>query len=77
MERVLRDNGISEDDVKELRTALESDEVPKKGESFGPKVSAWIGKMMGKAADGSWKIAVEVGANVLAKVIGAYYGFDV
>lgn len=74
VEHVLREKGVGEEDVKELRTALESDQAPKKGEGFGPKVSAWIGKMMSKAADGSWKIAVDVGGTVLAKAIAAYYG---
>jgi hypothetical protein len=42
LERVLRDGGVAEGDVAELKTATdaEAELVPDKG--FGPKVSSWI-----------------------------------
>ena len=73
LEAVLRGHGVTEPDLTALRGALQSEESkPKQG--FGPKVSSWIGKMVGKAADGTWNIGLEAAGNLLAQVIEKYYG---
>ncbi|MEP7153296.1 MAG: hypothetical protein ABI856_16460, partial [Nitrospira sp.] len=74
LERVLRENGIEEDDVKELKAALESGEQPTLNKGFGPRVSAWIAKMMMKAAEGSWKVGIGAAGTLLAQAISKYYG---
>jgi hypothetical protein len=73
LEAVLRGHGVPEPDLTALRGALQSEES-KPEQGFGPKVSSWIGKMVGKAADGTWNIGLEAAGNLLAQVIGKYYG---
>ncbi len=70
----LREEGLSDSDIDELQDAVESDHKPIDGGEFGPKVSCWIGKMMQKAADGSWGIGVGAAGNLLAQAIAKYYG---
>jgi hypothetical protein len=41
---------------------------------FGPNVAAWMGKMVGKAAEGSWEIATSAAGSVLGKALARYYG---
>lgn len=74
LERVLRENGVADVDLNTLRGALESERAPESGGGFGPKMSAWISKMMGKAAEGSWNISLGAAGNLLAKAISKYYG---
>lgn len=75
LERILSDNGVSSPEIQELRVAVEAEPEAKSGQEFGPRVSSWIGKMMGKAADGSWKIGVGAAGSLLAQAIAKYYGF--
>jgi hypothetical protein len=51
--------GIPESDLETLRRALYGDKPPQKGGGFGQR----------KAADGTWKVALAVAADVLAKAI--------
>ena len=74
LEQILAENGVSSDDITELKDALDYDPMPSTSESFGPKVSSWICKMIGKAAEGSWNIGVGTAGNLLAQVIAKYYG---
>jgi hypothetical protein len=76
LEDVLLRNGISKEDVEDLRAALEADTRPASKERFGPRVSAWISGMMKKAAEGSWSVTISVAGNLLAKAISKYYGFQ-
>ena len=75
LEQILSANGVSHQDVQELRAAVESEPEAESGQKFGPRVSSWIGKMMGKAADGSWKVGVGAAGSLLAQAIAKYYGF--
>ncbi len=70
----LRQEGLSDSDITELQGAVEADHKPTDGGEFGPKVSSWVGKMMQKAADGSWGIGVGAAGNLLAQAIAKYYG---
>jgi len=72
--QTLRDNGVSEEDIEQLKDALESDEQPTSEGKFGPKVSSWIANMMQKAADGGWALGVGAAGNLLAQVIAKFYG---
>ncbi len=74
LERVLRASGMLDEDMAELRGALDSEPVPQSRESFGPRLSAWIAKMMGKAAEGTWKIGLGAAGTLLAQAIAKYYG---
>lgn len=75
LEKALSENGISEEDIEKLRVAVESEEKQAQKDGFGPKVSLWIGKMMQKAAEGTWGAGVGAGGALLAQALGKYYGF--
>ncbi len=74
LERVLIENGIHQEDIAELRLSIESEPEAIAKDKFGPRVSAWIAKMMGKAAEGAWKISLGAGGSLLAQAIAKYYG---
>jgi hypothetical protein len=69
----LKESGVSDKDIKELQSAIKSDGT-KAGNHFGPRVSEWIGKMVSKAAEGSWKVGIAAGGNLLAPAIKGYLG---
>lgn len=73
LRKYLADLGLPEQDVAELEAALKQDGPPNKEGQFGSNVSGWIGKMVKKAAEGGWKIAVPAAASVLASGIRWYY----
>ena len=68
----LRQQGISETDLQALEQALSSEPTASRRE-LGPKVNSWIGRMVGKAASGAWKIAVEAAPKVLLESLGQFY----
>ena len=74
LERVLVEHGVPKTEIGELRDALNVDPAPSAPGKFGPKVSAWIGKMMGKAAQGGWNIGIGAAGDLLAQAIAKYYG---
>lgn len=75
LEHALKEKGITAEDIAELKTAVDTDLKPESAKNFGPKVSEWIAKMMGKAASGSWEIGIGAGGSLLAMAIAKYYGF--
>jgi AbiTii len=74
LERVLIENGVTQEDVSELKVALDSESIPATTEKFGPNVANWIAKMVGKAATGGWSISLGAAGNLLAQAITKYYG---
>lgn len=68
--------GVSEADVDELKAAVDDDDPKAVTETkqFGPKVTAWMGKMYEKAISGAWTIGIAAGGKLLADAIGSYYG---
>jgi len=70
----LQRHGVSNEDIEELQGAVKSDRKPTNKDRFGPGVSSWIGKMLKKAADGTWNIGIGTAGSLLAQAIGKYYG---
>lgn len=66
--------GVPSQDVSQLEAALKQDGPPNKEGQFGPNIADWIGKMVKKAAEGGWKIAVPAAGAVLASGIRWYFG---
>ncbi|MFH0910969.1 MAG: hypothetical protein V1918_05655 [Planctomycetota bacterium] len=66
--------GVSPEDLNELKEALRNDPAPASKRSLGREVSAWIAKMVGKAASGAWEISVGTAGTLLAEAIMMYYG---
>lgn len=77
LEQVLRNHGVPQEDIGELQEALSSDPPPIDGGKFGPKVAAWISKMVYKAATGGWDIAIQAAGTLLAGAISKYYGLGI
>jgi hypothetical protein len=77
LQQLLREKGLSENDVSDLAEAIQADEDSSEisKESFGKNVSLWIGKMVSKAATTAWDIKVGAAGSLLAKAIGKFYGF--
>lgn len=67
--------GLSQPDIDELRAAIQA-EPKKPAKGFGPKVQAWLGAMLSKAAEGTWQVAAPTGAQLLATLILRYYGIQ-
>jgi hypothetical protein len=73
LKTALLDQGIAYEDIVELQRAVETDS-PASRQGFGPKVSSWIGKMVKKAADGTWNVGVGTAGNLLAQAISKFHG---
>ncbi len=72
--RHLQQNGISEQDTDELIKIIDNEEPNKEKKTFGTKVNTWVGKMLNKALDGTWKVGIGAAGGLLAEAIGKYYG---
>lgn len=70
----LLSEGLSDTDLSELKHAIQHDPEPDTKGKFGDKVSSWMGRMLTKAANGSWQVSAAAAGNLLAQAIGAYYG---
>lgn len=67
----LKEKGVSESDIVNLKKAIQADgEVEK---DFGQNVKAWIGNMLVKATEGTWKIAVDTASKLLTAALKSYY----
>src|SRR5713101_3731477 len=56
LERALRRHGLSTEDIQELQEAVGKDAMPAAKDKLGPKVSSWVGRMVVKAAEGTWNV---------------------
>lgn len=74
LSQYLKSLGISESDLNDLKKAISEDAHPSGQEKFGSKVGTWTGKMVSKAADGTWKVAISTAGSLLAKALSAYFG---
>lgn len=73
--QILTNSGVSRVDIDELEAALkEEPETPPQG--FGPKVSAWINRMLQKASEGTWLIGTSGAGDLLSRILSKYYGLD-
>jgi hypothetical protein len=73
LKKHLVQSGISEDDVNELSTIMESEEPESIEEPFGDSAKNWIAANIGKAANGSWKIGINLATKVLSEAALKYY----
>ena len=69
----LRELNVDSNDLDELEEAVSSEPDAPDGQ-FGPKVHAWLGGMISKAASGMWKISLEAAPKVLMDALRGYYG---
>ena len=69
----LRELKLADEDLSELQTAVSSEPTAEK-DSFGSKVSAWIGKMASKAATGAFKFGADQTTGAILQALNGYYG---
>ncbi len=71
----MRDLGLDEQDVSELKAAIENDESREDKASLGQSVTSWIGKVAAKASGGALKIGASAALGAVMHAVLAYYGF--
>ncbi len=76
IERILLSHQVGSEDIEDLKRALTDEPHPQDNKAFGPKVAAWTSRMMGKAADGTWKVGLSVAGNLIAQLLRNYYGLS-
>ena len=74
LKKYLGSLGVEQQDLDELGKAIREDGQSSTKAGIGDKVEAWIGKMISKAANGTWKIAATTAASVLTQALLRYYG---
>ncbi len=72
----LRGHQVEFSDISDLKQAIDEDGAVEPNAGFGSKVSGWIGKMVGKAANGSWNVGVAAAGNILGAALSGYYGIS-
>lgn len=77
LSELLSKQGISDEDIKSLKKAIENDKkaVNNEQKEYGPKVKKWIQLMFSKAVDGIWQIKLNVAGNLLSTALNNYYGW--
>jgi len=71
----LESAGIERQSLAELDNALRQDGTRPKRE-IGEHVKSWIGKMVVKAIDGTWKVTLNAAPRLLQEALTRYYGWN-
>ena len=66
VERALTEQGVSQEDISELREVLDSEPELNVPNKFGPRVSKWVSKMTEKAAVGVWDIGLGAAGSIFS-----------
>lgn len=71
---LLSQQGIEQEDIKELKTIIDTEQPDTDKKILGPKANNWILGIMGKVLNGIGKISTTITANLIAAYIKGYYG---
>jgi len=71
--KFLKTMNVEDEDIQKLQEALVTEPVATSG-GFGKRVSAWIGEMVSKSAQGLWNVTTTIASNILTKAVEQYYG---
>ena len=71
--RFLREHNVEDSDIGDLEVAVSSEPTACKGR-YGPKVRAWLGGMISKAASNTWNVGLEAASKILTEALKSYYG---
>lgn len=77
LERKLKEHGIGDADIQELRDVVDHSPKPQTKEDVEKGFGAWIGKMTGKAFTGAISIAGSAAPVLLTNYICHHYGIPV
>ena len=72
----LRSHGVANEDVEELKSAIDTDKKSEPKATFGKRVQAWLAKMVGKAASGAWQISTSAASTLLGEALSKYFGLE-
>ena len=70
--RMLHKFNIDDKDLSELKSAVSAD-PGSPGGSYGPKVRAWLGGMISKAASSTWNVSLQTASKMLTDALNDYY----
>ena len=71
----LRSIGLDNDSLAELETAIGQD-GDRQQKKLGKNVKSWIGKMIAKVMDGTWKVTLATAQVLLKEALFRYYGWS-
>lgn len=71
----LKDYGVEESDIQDLKKIIDVTPQPLSSEQFGDGVTTWLGRMSLKALKGSLTVGKDIAMAVLVEAISSYYGF--
>ncbi len=74
LEGLMKGLNIANEEIAELKRILQ-EEQPKGKSRFGDRLSAWLGGLTAKAAQGIYDISTATVSNVIAAAICKYYGW--
>ena len=74
LDQALQSHGATKVETATLKEAIDKDPPPRAAGKFGAEVSQWIGKMLQKAAGGTWEIGLAAAGNLLSDAISRFYG---
>jgi hypothetical protein len=72
--KALIDAGIADEDAKDLADIVANEEIESPEQPWGTQAKAWLAKNIGKAANGTWRIGLDVATRVLTEAAMKYYG---
>lgn len=75
LKKYLFSKGVTNADISSLEKALKTDPPQKSPDILGVETAKWVGKMVTKAATGTWKVGVGIATDLLNKAILTYCGF--
>ena len=70
----LRSCGVDDKDIEELQTIIDVTPLPQSSSEYSSALQDWLKKMMGKAIDGSWQIAIGAAGSILATGLQNFFG---
>ena len=70
LETKLKQIGVTQKDIADLKVAIESETAPREKGSFAPQIAAWFGEIAKKAAKGGESIALDAVRQSILSYLG-------
>jgi hypothetical protein len=75
LQDALSNQGLSAADITAVSSALKEEHKPSSTDALDPGVSAWLGRMAIKAAEGTLKAGGAIAIKEISAALMRYYGF--
>jgi len=76
LKKFLESLGVTDNDLVELKSAIDSDETPVDSNNFGEKVNVWLGKIVTKASNGLLNVGSSTATNLIVSALSSYFGLN-